>query len=410
MLAYLCLFRSPALWGQRTGRPIRGLAARTFGVRGARWLPALPQALVQVVWLAVSISYGTSLCLNGLERLGLLNQVSNRPSRVAGLDLPGHLFLVTSLFWAVACALTGRYLVKVIAALMTVYTLLPAFLLGTIAAVSMRGLPEYQGVVSRLGGGATGWAVALVVVQMIFGFFSPSALAGGGLGNGVPPRERDVKLGGWVGVSLASWIVATLALLTVAGTFPRYGLRVPVGSESFGSLTFAGAVRTLIGGRTGGLVLIAFGLKALAPACYASYLLAEGMHAIRPRASRTFWVLAGVLAAWLLIVSGRVAHLLSVFGVIGAVFAPIAGALAADYVRSRGRWPAARSGWNGPGVLAWVVGLVIGLVPIVGGAVGRRDLAAVQPASVFAFLMAFVTYLALALLGGETPEVPDEPA
>lgn len=410
ILGYLCLYRSPALWGQRTGRPIAVLAARTFGVRGASWLPGLPFALVQVVWLAISTGYGTTLCLTGLELLGLLDPGFHRPVRVAGLDLPGHLFLIASLAWTLACSLTGRYLIRVISALMNVYPILPALLLGLTAAVALKGLPDYQAEVSRIGsdGGEGGVVVALVVVQFVFAFFSAASLLAADWG-AVCRRESDVKLGGWVGVTFASWVVATLALLSVAGAFTRYGLRVPVGPGSFSALTFSHAVRTLIGGKAGGMVLIGFGLTALAPACYSAHLLGEGLHTLQPRVSRTYWGVTGALIAWVLIVTGRVQHLLPVYSLIGAVFAPISGAIAADYVRSRGRWPAARRGWNGPGWLSWAVGLVVGLTPLVGSLLGNPRLAAIQPAAVFAFVFSFLTYLALALLGGESPDEPIPP-
>lgn len=407
VLAYLLLYRAPALWGHRSGRPIAVLAARTFGVRGACWLPRLPLALVQVVWLAISITYAVTLCLSGLELLGLLDPAQNRPLRLAGWDLPSPLFLVVSLSWAIACALTGRYLIRVIAALMTVYTILPALLLGLTAAVAMKGLPDFQAEMTRIGPGqggrAEGLIIALVVVQFVFAFFTSASMLAADWGAACR-RETEVRLGGWVGVALAAPIVATLSLLSVAGVFARYGLRVPVGSESFNMLTFAHAVRTLIGGKTGGMVLIGFGLTALAPACYAGHLLSTGLHALRPRLSETHWAVVGALVAWVVVVLGRAQHLLLIYSVVGAIFAPISGAIAADYVRSKGRWPAARRGWNGPGVLAWAVGLVVGLTPLVGGALGNRQLATVQPAAVFAFGFAFMTYLVLALLGRESPE------
>ena len=53
----------------------------------------------------------------------------------------------------------------------------------------------------------------------------------------------------------------------------------------------------------------------------------------------------------------------NVFSVIGALLAPVAGAMAADYVRSKGRWPGARRGVNIAGYGAWVVGVVVGLSP-----------------------------------------------
>lgn len=403
LLCYLLLFRAPALWGQRTGRPIAVLAARTFGVDGATWVPGLLLTLVQVVWLAVATLYGTALGLAGLQLTGFLDPGVQRPPHMAVVELRGTLFLVISLFWGLAAALTGRYLVRVIAALMSVYPLFPALLLGLTAAVALKGLPDYQASVDQRGGSTGGVFAALVVVQMIFGFFSAAALLFADWGS-VAREERDVRYGGWVGVAMAPWVIATLAILSVAGAFARYGLDTPAGVPR--ALSFEQSVRILVAGKTAGVMLIGFGLAALAPACYAAFLFGERLNLLRPHVARTKWTVAGAVLAWLLVASGLVSHLLPVFGFVGAVFAPVAGAISADYVRSRGAWTHPRRGWNRPGFLAWAVGLVVGLTPVVAGVLGYARLAAAQPAAVYAYLAAFVTYLAVAPLG----ESPDEPA
>jgi cytosine permease len=402
LLAYLLLYRTPALWGLRSRRPLAVVASRTFGVEGATVVPGLLLALVQVVWLALGVYYATALGLDGLERLGLLDPSYRNPIRVGSAELPGGLFVFTSLMWTLASALTGRYLMRVIAALMQVYPVLPALLLGTTAAVAMKGLPDYQVAMNATSGVASGWPVAAVVVQMILGFFSASALVCADWG-AVARAERDVSLGGWVGVAFASWVVATLSVLCVAGAYTRYGLPAPPGPGSVRALAFTHALRTLIGGRTSGFMLIGFSLVALAPACYAASFLSERLNVLWPRVSRTRWTLSAAGVAWVLALSGVLGRLLPVFGVVGAVFAPVVGAMAADFLRSRGAWTHPRRGVNRPGVMAWVVGLVIGLTPVVGPTLGARDLASVQPAALFAFLAAFVTYLALAVLGFESP-------
>lgn len=409
LLCYAFLYRGPALWCWRSGRPAAVVAARTFGVDGATWVPGLLGNAAQVVWLAVSVWYATSLGLAGLELLGLVDPATRQPIRVGGFELPGALFLVTSLFWSVAASLTGRYLVRVIAALMSVYPILPALMLGVTAAVAMRGLPEYRGRMVGVGDGPGGTAanvlVALVAVQMVFGFFSAAALAFADHGR-TALAARDVRLGGWVGVALASSVVATLAILSVAGAFPHYGLDAPVGPQAGRILTFTQSVRTLIGGRTAGMMLIGFSLVALAPACYAANLIGNRLDALFPSIPKTRWTLAGSFLAWGLGAAGLVSRLLPVFGVMGALFAPVAGAVSADYLRSQGAWPCARRGWNRPGWFAWVVGVVVGLTPVVADALGNRRFGVVRPAAVLAYVAAFVTYLALAALGSESPDDP----
>lgn len=410
LLAYLLLYRAPALWGRRTGRPLAVVAARTFGVDGATWVPGLPLVLVQLVWIALGVRYGTDLGLWGLELLGLLDPRARQPVAVGGGgQLPGVVFLVTSLAWCVATVLSGRYLVRVIMALMNVYPIVPAVMLGVTAAVAMRGLPQYQaevsGLGSRAGDAAAGLLALLTAAQIVFAFFSPSALASVDWG-AVLRDERDVKAGGWVGVALASWVVGTLALISAAGAVPRLSPDPAASSGTLRVSDYAQALVSLIGGRTAGVMLIGFALTALAPACYGGFLLSDRLHPIAPKFSRTRWALIAIPAAWFLSISAVLARLEPVFGVIGAVFAPVAGAMTADFVRSHGAWTGARRGWNPAGLVGWAVGVAVGLVPVLGRAAGVDRLTRLQPAAVLGCLAAFVVYLVVAALGGLSIEQP----
>ena len=69
--------------------------------------------------------------------------------------------------------------------------------------------------------------------------------------------------GGWVGVALAPWIIVTLALLCVAGALPRWGFDMRFGSTAYERFSFTQALRTLIGGKTAGGMVLGFGLVAL---------------------------------------------------------------------------------------------------------------------------------------------------
>jgi cytosine permease len=416
LLSYLLLYRAPALWGVRARRPLAVVAARTFGTAGATWVPGAILTASNVVWIALAVAYATRLTIEGLERLGLLDPAFSRPLSAGPLATPGGLFLFTSLLWTIAATLTGRYLVRVIAALMQIYPVLPALLLGATAAVAMRGLPDYQVAVGRLGVPAAAWGAAALTAQMVFAFFSASALVCVDWG-AAAVSEREARLGGWVGVAFASWVSATLALICVAGAFTRYGLPTPVsaGPAAARSLSFIPALKTLVGGGTSGLMLIGFSLVALAPACYSASAFGERLNLLRPNVSRLRWTLFAAAASWALAASGLLGRLLTVFGLMGALLAPAAGAMTADFVRSRGRWTHPRRGWNGPGVLGWAVGAAIGLVPVIAAAAGARGLARAQPAAVLAYLAAFLTYHALARLGSETPDEtaigpgPEEP-
>jgi cytosine permease len=397
LFGYGLLYRVPAIWGMRTGRPLAVIATSTFGARGATWVPGLVLSAVQVVWLAVSTAYSTSLSLRGLELLGLLSPRYAQPLALGNVSLPGGLYLVTSLLWCLAAALVGRYLVRVIAALMNVFPIVPAVMLALTTVLALGSLSggASLGVEASEAWGHRFLAVVLTV-QMVFGFFATAGLASADWGR-VARGPSDIRIGGLVGVAFASWTVATLALLSTAGAAIRAGAEA--GSAT---LRYTWAVETLIGGRVAGGMLMAFGLAALAPSCYAAYLFASRMNETFPKVSPTRWTLLAVALAWALVVGRPVERLLDVFTLVGAMVAPVVGAMAADYVRSKGVWPGGRRGVNLAGMAAWVVGTAVGLVPLAGRLLGSRPLVEFQPAAVLGYAAGFVVYLAAAALGAES--------
>jgi cytosine permease len=406
------LFRVPATWGMATGRGLPVVASATFGVRGATWIPGLLLAGAQVVWLAVALDYGTSLSLRGLELLQLLSPRYSQPLPVGGFNVPGVLFLVTSMLWGLAAAFVGRYLVRVIAALMNVYPILPALMLGLTTVLALKGIGRFSAAgpagLTPAGAWVGGWAAAAVTVQMVFGFFATAGLNSADLGT-VARGPSDVKLGGLVGVMGASWVVATLALLSAAGAIGRSLDAGGPTAHATGGIRYVAALESLAGPRLAGGMLLAFGLAALAPACYAAFQFSTRQAEAFPRVSRTRWTLVAALVAWALVAARAVERLYDVFSIVGGLLAPVAGAMAADYVRSKGLWPGSRKGFNGPGLLAWALGSVVGLTPTLARFTGSTRLGAIEPAAVLAFGCAFAIYYLAAALGTESPPALEEP-
>jgi cytosine permease len=409
VLCYALLYQTPAIWGLTTRRPLAVVSTSTFGVNGATWVPGLLVVGVQIVWLAVSTSYGTALSLRGLRLLQFLEPKDLQPRGIGGTGGPSLLFVITSLLWCYAAALVGRYLVRVIAALMNVYPILPAFMLGVTAVLAFKGLGGLQANEAAAVGAShtlpAGMHALLITIQMVFGFFATPGLLSADLGAAAKNKE-DVRMGGLVGVLMASWVVTTLAILAVAGAPVRDLLKGQAGSGVVASLRFSNAVETLIGGRLAGAMLMGFGLAALAPACYASYLFSTRLNEAFPSVKRTRWTILGAGLAWLLVVSGRVERMYEVFSVVGGLIAPVVGAMAADRLRSRGQWSGPRRRYNLAGLIAWVLGAAVGLAPSLARMASRSGLDAMQPAAVMAFAMAFVTSLIVAATGFEAPRDP----
>jgi cytosine permease len=413
LLCYMLLYYPPAIWGFKSGQPLTTLGTSTFGVAGATWLTGVLMGLVQVVWFAVATFYATELTFEGLESCRLLNPAALEPIHLVGLQLPSLLFLVTSLAWSFAAALTGHYLLPIIGALMNIFPIFMALLLAVAMGLTIDGVAGLRPLGIDPASGATvsgaGLVAASMMIELVFGFFATAGALAADWG-AVNRTERDVRLGGWVGVVLASWTVATLALLTVAGALGRlHAAAGPAGIPRGGFLldySFRGAVLQAIGGSLGSTILLVFGLGSLAPTCYSAYLFGHRFSAAWPRVKRIHWTLIGTTAAWLLIAAGWAGRLETIFPVMGAVLAPLVAALSADYLRQRGAWHGARLGVNGPGVIAWAIGLGVGLVPVLAPIARWNAGMQFQPAAVFAYLAAFVTYLVLAVLGAEAPWEP----
>ncbi len=153
-------------------------------------------------------------------------------------------------------------------------------------------------------------------------------------------------------------------------------------------------------------MFLVFGLASLAPACFAAHVYGHRFASAWSGLSRIRWTLLGTAAAYPLIATGLGLRLEAIFTLMGATIAPMAGAIAGDYLANRGDWPGPRRGVNPSGLVAWAAGLAVGLVPLVAGARGWSALERFQPASVFAFLAALGVFAALARVGVQPPTVP----
>jgi cytosine permease len=416
VLCTILLYEIPAMWGWQTGRPLPVVASSTFGVDGSAWLTCVVMGAGLVVWQAVATYFAVELTFEGLVQLRLLDPRQLNAVSIGRLTLKGPLFLLTSLTWSFAAAAVGAYLVRVIAALMKVYPVFPAIMFGTSVLLTIKGAPDFRpsGIDPATGQhlANAGPRTVALLVQLIFGFFATAAASS--VDWGATCREkRDVRMGGWVGIAFASWVIATLSFLTIAGALGAMSAApaTAVRSALSTGLSFHAAVESRLGGRFAAALLLLFGLGSLAPNCYASFTFGHRFAAKWPRVSRIRWTMIGTAVAWPLVATGAVARLDAIFEIMGAVFAPMIAAIVADYARAKGTWPGPRRGVSQAGIVAWAIGLTVGLVPTIGRAWSIPMTARFQPASLFAFLTAYVVYRLLAAAGAESPSaVPVIPA
>ena len=107
----------------------------------------------------------------------------------------------------------------------------------------------------------------------------------------------------------------------------------------------------------------------------------------------------------ILAVTGVAGDSPSVFGIIGASFGPICGAMVADYLLAGNRWSGPRAGFNPAGWIAWALGFFVGIMPNLHG-LELEVIPDVPAAPVAAFVVGFVVYFACAKAGVISPVVP----
>ena len=417
LLCYILLYRVPALWGQKTGWPLTVVGSSTFGTTGTVGLTCIAFGLAQIAVMAMATLYAVDWAFQGLSLCGLVSVKWLKPLTIhlgAGaspvLELRSPLILITSLVWIYAASLTGHYLVKVIAALMKIYPIFPAVMLALAMILTLGGLPSFRPLeidpatsAPVLDGGPRAF---LMMIQMIFGYFALAGALAADFG-AVSRTTRDVRLGGWIGVAFAAWTVATLSLLTVAGAVGRYSAPLTLkNAPGVGNFSFRTALVLGLPEKLAGAVFLCFALSTLAQTCFSANLIGRRFEAVWPRISRLGWNLIGTTAAWPFVATGLAIRLEEIFTLLGAIFAPMVGAMTADYVRNRGVWPGPRRGLNPAGLVAWLFGVGVGLVPLIAMAGGWSDGSRLQPASVFAFATAFLTYCLLAAIGAESQALP----
>ncbi|MDR3618116.1 MAG: hypothetical protein P4L85_02110 [Paludisphaera borealis] len=402
---YLLLYDRPARLGWSSGERLPVVASASLGTEGAEWIAGVLYGLFGLVWCAVSIYFSVKLILLGLISWNLIDAAGVLRGNFGGLPLESPLFLICVAFWTfIITAANGLRLVSVIAALLKVYAPVAALLLILAAAWAWAHVVPDGTLTSRP---ATAALIEPRIFQLVFGYFAFAGLMGVEWGAAVRER-RDVRIGGWLGI-LAAGAVTVLSALVLGASDPGVskmagGLDWIPARGSFQGALFRGIGATA-GSKAAGLLLLLFGVAALAPACYGSAIYTSRFRAHWPVLQKRAGVCLGCGLIFVLAATALAARLETIFTISGALFAPVAGVMTAESLLSRGRWTGVRGGWRLPGVSAWSLGVLIGLAPVMEGLTGSTRLGSIQPAALYAYLAAVIVYGAASLLGPNAPTV-----
>ncbi|WP_165228485.1 hypothetical protein [Aquisphaera insulae] len=401
----LLLYYPAAILGCQSGQGLGVVASTTLGTIGAEWIVGILGGLGGLLVYAISIDSSVRLTMLGLTLCGLVGPASLERSSIGAAQFPAPITLITAAFWiyVTGTAILLR-LASVVRAMMQVYTPVALALLVVAAILAARG----PGVAVAREPVTVLPAFALLI-QIVCSAFAFSGLLGADWGR--MARDRlDVMRGGAVGINLAGMLGLVMTACTVSLAFRTDASGMPPDGGSPPLLirgSFHSAIYQGIGGQVGGILLMLLGLATLAPACYAIWLFGRRFadHWGVLRVSSWTWLGGGLALA--MIASGVARDSMLLIQILGALFAPVAGTFLVELTRTEGHVRGIRDGVNPPGVIAWGLGLTIGLIPIVGAVIPAGEpLRRLQPASLYAFAVSAATYAILARLGWERPIIP----
>jgi len=379
LLCHFLFYLVPGLFGMKTGLPLYIVGTSTYGTQGGFLMPGFLMGILQFGWLGVN-AYFSSLALAPLFGGSTAAQI------------------IIAIVWAAVAAFVGLKGIQYVAKVATFLPLIPLVILVIMIAKTIGGIGDFEaeklvaaGVTE--GGPTVGLSVFGVIalcITYIVGFFATAGAAGVDFGMN-NKDEKNVQMGGLVGIALAAIVAGGAAILIAAGAFGasgKYGLitaDVDFMSRVMGS---PGAGKTL------GLLLA---VAAFPPACFSSFIAANSFKTTLPKVNPFISVGIGAAVSILLAVTGWAGDVEGVFLVIGASFGPVCGAMMVDYLLAGKKWAGPRAGWNLAGWISWVVGFIVGMAPLVG-------LANIPAAPLVAFIVGAVLYYILAKVGLE-PEV-----
>jgi cytosine permease len=397
----------------KTGLPLYIVGTSTFGSIGGLLMPGFLMGLLQFGWLAVNTFFSAGFLADEAVRLG-----GNRDVY----------FYVLCVLWASGAAFVGLKGIQYVAKVATFLPLIPLAVLILALVKFAPSAGSYQPTATE--SGAAPWMALLVMTGAIVGFFATAGAAGVDFGMN-SKDAADVNRGGLMGILLAILLTAGGATLAVAGArslgaLPNPKINEPIAERMHKEnksekdvqeelrkqdLTLTNALKAEEAGLPPWLVsamMIGLTLAAFPGACFSSFIAANSFKTVMPQVNSFLSVGLGALVSIILAVTRVAGDLGSVFGLIGASFGPICGAMFVDYLLSGRKWAGPRAGFNPAGWVAWLLGFVVGILPNI-FAIAKVKID-VPAAPVAAFVVGAVVYFVLAKAGLESKVLPYGPA
>jgi cytosine permease len=383
LICHYLFYLVPGLFGMKTGYPLYVVGSSTYGTQGGFLLPGLLMGLLQFGWLAVNTAIATDFILQAFGKPPAMDPAT-------GVFTGGAVFTIVAIIWAavaVFMALKGiQYVGKV-------STFLPIVPLVMIIIVFFSNV----GTAGKFAPAEDGQPLIgfLTIIAIVVGFFATAGAAGVDFGMG-NRNSKDIRLGGLVGIALAIIVAGGLPLIAIAGA---HGADPALESFRFDSI-----IKTHFLSK---IMFVLFAVASFPAACFCSFIAGNSIGTMFPKTNKAVMVTIGAIVAVILAVTGWALDIVRVFEIIGASFGPICGSMVADYLLSGRKWSGPRKGINWAGYIAWLVGFIVAILPMVGIPllVDPDKFSFISPAPVIAFVIGFVLYAVLAKAGLQPPVV-----
>jgi len=369
LICHFLFYLVPGLYGMKTGYPLYVVGSSTYGTLGGFLMPGLLMGLLQFGWLAVNTAVSTSFILQAVN-------ADPTPGKPA--------FITVSIIWALLAVFVAIKGIQYLGKVSTYLPIVPLIMILIVFFSNVGSAGAFQ--VAEDSKPLVGF---LTIIAIVVGFFATAGAAG--VDFGMSNRNaKDIQLGGLVGIALVIIIAGGLPLIAIAGAHAAH--------PEMDSFTFDSVIKVHFLSK---VMFILFAVASFAPACFSSFIAGNSIGTMFPTANKTVMVLIGAVVAIILAATGWALNLARVFGIIGASFGPICGSMVADYLLSGCKWSGPRKGINFAGYIAWAVGFVVAILPMI----APERFSYINPAPVIAFVIGFVLYVILAKAGLEPPAV-----
>ena len=377
LLCHFLFYMAMGLMGMKTGLPLYVVGSSTYGTQGGLLMPGFLMGLLQFGWLAVN-AYFSSQALAPLWN----NTVA--------------VTKVVMVIWALGAAFIALKGIQYVAKVSTYLPLIPVVILLIMLVKTIGSIGEFDAAAliekaPKDAGPSLGFmGVLALCISYVVGFYATAGAAGVDFGSN-SKDEKDVQMGGLMGVALAIIVTGGLSILIAAGAFAKTG--------TYDLNTAGGSLMTaVVSGGAAKWMGVLLAISAFPSACFSSFIAANSFKTTLPKVNPFISVGIGAAVAAVIAVGGWAGDLASVFSVIGASFGPVCGAMTVEYFISGKKWSGPRKGWNMAGWISWVVGFIVGMAPLV-------KIANIPAAPLMAFIVGAVLFFALAKAGLQPPVI-----